>query len=111
MINRHVRWANGFVEPSGISSTTAHAIVYQMVVAHAIIGFVNASVLRAIRRLPSSAVQEKIAKSLLIPLAFGDLSDLFGTFYGIGDVRWKSTEWPQVLWLNVILGVGIFIPR
>jgi hypothetical protein len=82
-----------------------------MVVAHAIIGFVNASVLRAIRRLPSQTMQERIAKSLLIPLAIGDFSYLFGAFYGMGDVRWKSRDWPQVLWMNVIVGVGIFVPR
>jgi hypothetical protein len=82
-----------------------------MVVAHAVIGLVCASVLRAIRNLPSQALQEKITRSLMIPLAIGDISHLLGTFYGIGDVRWKSRDWPQILWLNVIVGTAIFIPR
>lgn len=82
-----------------------------MVLAHAIIGFINASVFRAIRRLPSSALQEKIAKSLFIPLAIGDITYLLGTFYGIGDVRWTLSDWPRILWLNVIVGIAFFIPR
>jgi len=82
-----------------------------MVIAHAIIGFINASVLRAIRGLPSSTLQENIARSLLIPLTVGDALHLFGAFYGIGDVRWRTGDWPQVLWLSVIVGTAFFIPR
>lgn len=111
VINRHGRWQGAFTVAPGVPLATVHAIVCQMVVSHAIIGLVNASVLRAIRRLPSSALQEKITKSLLIPLAIGDVSYLFGIFYGIGDIRWKSTDWPEALWLNVIVGIAIFIPR
>lgn len=112
VINRHGhQWQGAFAVASGVPPTTVHAIVCQMVVAHAIIGFVNASVLRAIRRLPSPTLQEKIAKSLLIPLAIGDVSYLFWMFYGIGDIRWRSRDWPQALRLNVIVGIAIFIPR
>lgn len=111
VINRHGRWHGAFTVTSGAPPTAAHAIVCQMVVAHAIIGFVNASVLRATRRLSSLTLQEKMAKSLLIPLAIGDVFYLFGIFYGIGDVRWKSRDWPQALWLNAIVGITIFIPR
>ena len=111
MINRRGPWPGVFTEGPGVPSTTAHEIVGQMALAHAITGLINASVFRAIRRLPSSALQEKIAKSLFIPLAIGDVTYLLGTFYGIGDVRWKLSDWPQFLWLNVIVGVGLFIPR
>ena len=82
-----------------------------MVVAHAVIGLVNASVLRTIRRLPSPTMQEKIARSLLIPLAVGDVMHQLGTFYGMGDVRWKMKEWPEILWLNVVFGILLFVPR
>jgi len=111
VINRRGPWPGVFMEEPGVPPTTAHETASQIVLAHAIIGLINASVFRAIRRLPSSTLQEKIAKSLFIPLAIGDVTYLLGTFYGIGDVRWKSSDWPQTLWLNVIVGVGFFIPR
>ncbi|KAF9652199.1 hypothetical protein BDM02DRAFT_3183918 [Thelephora ganbajun] len=111
VIVRHGRWSSGFAEAPGALPPTVRAVIYQMVVAHAIIGLVNASVLRAIRTLPSSALQEKIARSLVISLSIGDVLHLFGTFYGIGDVRWKAKDWPQALWLSVAVGIGLFIPR
>ena len=80
-------------------------------VAYAVIGFINASVLRAIRGLPSSTLKEKIARSFMISLVIGDVLRLFGSFYGIGDVRWKTKDWPQVFWLSVIIGIVFFIPR
>lgn len=82
-----------------------------MVVAHAVIGCISFSVLRAVRKLPSPALQEDIARSLLIPLAIGDILHLFGTFYGIGEVRWRTKDWPQVLWLSIFVGIALFVPR
>jgi len=111
VIDRHGGWQGTSTGAPGVPPTTAHAIVCQMVVAHAIIGFVCASVLRAIRSIPSPTLQEKIAKSLLVPLAIGDVLYQFGVFYGIGDARWRSRDWPQALWLNVVVGITIFIPR
>ena len=111
IINRHGHWPGSFTEAVEVLPPTAHAIICQMMVAHAVIGFVNASVLRAIRRLPSPSLQEKITRSLLIPLAAGDVLHLFGTFYGVGDARWKAKDWPPVPWLNVIVGIGLFTPR
>src|SRR5882757_10906571 len=43
VIDRHGRWSDGFTE-SEASPPTVHAIVCQIVVAHAVIGCVNASV-------------------------------------------------------------------
>jgi len=111
MISRHEPWLSSFTEASGTLPPTVHAVVCQAVVTHAIIGLVGASVLRAIVRLPSPALQEKIARSLLIPLTVGDVLHLFGTFYGICDVRWKTRDWPQALWLSVIIGIALLIPR
>ena len=100
-----------FAEASEAFARTAYTVLCQMAVAHAVIGCVNASVLRAIRRLPSPTLQEKIASSLLIPLAIGDVMHQLGTFYGMGDVRWKMNEWPEILWLNIIFGILLFVPR
>jgi len=112
MINSYGPVLSGFVTEAAEDLPPAvRTIICQAVVAHAVIGLLIASVLRAIRRLPSPALQEKIAKSLMISLAIGDVLHLFGTFYGIGDIRWKVEDWPQVLWLNIIVGLALFIPR
>ena len=111
ILDRYGRQPGGFAEASEAFARTAYTVICQMVVAHAVIGLVNASVLRTIRRLPSPTMQEKMAKSLLIPLAIGDVMHQLGTFYGIGDVRWKTKEWPEILWLNVVFGILLFVPR
>jgi len=99
------------METSEALPPIAHAIICQLAIAHGIIGFINASVLRAVRELPSPALQEKIARSLLVPLVVGDVLHIFGTFYGIGDVRWKMKDWPQILWLSIVVGTALFVPR
>ena len=111
MISRYGSWSSGFTEAGEVLPPTVHAIICQTAVAHVVIGCISASILRTIRRLPSQTLQEKMARSLMISLAIGDVLHLFGTFYGIGDVRWKAEDWPQVLWLNIIVGLALFIPR
>ncbi|KAF9780145.1 hypothetical protein BJ322DRAFT_1221113 [Thelephora terrestris] len=108
LINRHGPWKSDFKGAPGVPPVTAREIACQIALAHAVIGLINASVLRAIRRLPSQASQEKIAKSLFLPLAIGDVSYLFEVLYGTGNVRWKFGDWPRI---NVIVGIGFFIPR
>ena len=99
------------MEVSQVISPTSRVVVCHMVVAYAALGLVNASVLRTIRRLPSHTLQEKIARSLLIPLAVGDVIHQFGSFYGIGDVRWKMEDCPQALRLNAVVGIVLFVTR
>ena len=83
-----------------------------MVVAYATVGCVNASVLRTIRSLPSLALQEKIVRSLLISLAIGDVLHQVGTLYWVCDVRRKTIkDWPQALWLSVVVGTALFTLR
>ena len=72
---------------------------------------VNVSVLQAIRSLPSPALQEKIARSLLIPLAIGDILRQVGTVYWVCDAKWGARDLPQALWLSVVVGVALFISR
>ena len=112
MTCRHGPWPSGFTEAAGVLPPTVHhTAIYRVVVARAVIGLLNVSLLRAIRRLPSPALQEKIAGSLIISLAIGDVLYLFGTFHGIGDVRWKSEEWPRAFCLAILVGIATFIPR
>ena len=111
MINRYTPWPNSIVGEAEVLTPAVRALVYQTAVAHGVIGFLNASVLKATRKLPSSTIQESIARALMISLTIGDVLHLFGTFYGIGDVRWRMGDWPQALWLTVGVGTALFIPR
>jgi len=111
ILDRYGRQPSGSTEASEVLARTAYTVVCQMVVAHAVIGLVNASVLRTIRSLPSPTLQEKIARSLLIPLAVGDVMHQLGTFYGMGDLRWRMNDWPEILWLNAVFGIALFVPR
>ena len=111
MINRYASWPNTFVGEADVLTPAVHALICQMGVAHGIIGFLSASVLRAARKLPSPTSQERIARALVISLTTGDVLHLFGTFYGIGDVRWRMGDWPQALWLTVAIETALFIPR
>lgn len=111
MINRYTPWSNAIIGEADVLTPAVHALICQTAAAHGIIGFLSASVLRAARKLPSPTSQESIARALVISLAIGDILHLSGTFYGIGDVRWRIGDWPQGIWLVVTVGTALFIPR
>ena len=106
MLNRYGCLSSGFPETSGVLPPRVHAIVCQMVVIYATIACVNASVLRTIRSLPSPALQEKIARSLLISLTAGDVLHQLGALYWVCDVRRGTKDWP-----NAVVGIAFFILR
>ncbi|KAI0284335.1 hypothetical protein BGY98DRAFT_1105628 [Russula aff. rugulosa BPL654] len=76
-------------------------------------GLINFFLLRAARRYLSAhpALQEKVVSALLTPLLIGDILHLALTFWALGDMRWNLSEWSYMLWLTVILGLSLLIPR
>jgi len=56
-------------------------------------------------------LQEKVVGALLTPLLIGDVLHLTLTFWALGDKRWNLSEWSYMLWLTVILGLTLLIPR
>jgi hypothetical protein len=52
-----------------------------------------------------------MATSLLAPLLVTDFSHILVTLYGIGDTRWNIDEWPSIVWITIITGLTLLIPR
>jgi hypothetical protein len=78
-----------------------------------LLGLINFFLLRAARRYLSTqlALQEKIVAGLLTPLVIGDVLHIALTLWALGDVRWNLSEWTVVIWLTVLIGLALFIPR
>jgi hypothetical protein len=56
-------------------------------------------------------LQEKIVFSLLAPLLAGDVYHLYITLWALGDQRWDLWTWTPMLWVTVILGLTLMVPR
>ncbi|KAI0307277.1 hypothetical protein B0F90DRAFT_1807918 [Multifurca ochricompacta] len=78
-----------------------------------LLGLVNIFLLRAAHQYLSTqlALQEKIVGALLTPLLIGDILHLVLTLWALGDVRWNVSEWGGMLWVTVLLGFTLLIPR
>jgi hypothetical protein len=78
-----------------------------------LLGLINFFLLRAARQYLSSqpVLQEKVVAGLLTPLVIGDVLHIAFTLWALGDVRWNVSEWTVVIWLTVLIGLALFIPR
>lgn len=103
-------WPVGAVLPETLPAATIVSIL-QLAHTCALLGIINFFVLTAVRDLRSPALQEKIATALLTPLVVTDVSHILVTLYGIGDTRWNVNEWPSILWITIITGLTLLIPR
>jgi len=52
-----------------------------------------------------------MATSLFTPLIVSDVSHILVTLYGIGDTRWRIDEWSSIVWITIITGITLLIPR
>ena len=103
-------WPVGVAPPETLPAATT-ATVLQLAHTCALLGIVNFFVLTSIRELRSPALQEKIATSLFIPLLVSDVTHILVTLYGIGETRWHVDEWPSIIWITIITGLTLLIPR
>ena len=108
--NMNSPWPVGVTLPETLPAATT-VTVLQLAHTCALLGVINFFVLTAVRELRSPALQEKITTSLLTPLLVSDVSHILVTFYGIGDTRWKVDEWPSIVWVTIITGLTLLIPR
>ena len=108
--NMNGPWPVGVVPPETLPAATT-ATVLQLAHTCALLGIVNFFVLTSIRELRSPALQEKIATSLFIPLLVSDVTHILVTLYGIGETRWHVDEWPSIIWITIITGLTLLIPR
>lgn len=103
-------WPVGAAQPEALPPATTVTIL-QLAHTCALLGIINFFILTAIRGLRSPALQEKMAKSLFTPLLVSDVSHILVTLYGIGDTRWNVDEWPSIVWITIIAGLTLLIPR
>jgi hypothetical protein len=78
-----------------------------------LLGLINFFLLRAAHRYLSGhpALQEKLVAGLLTPLLIGDVLHLALTLWALGDMRWNLSEWTVMIWLTVLIGLSLLIPR
>ncbi|EKM59205.1 uncharacterized protein PHACADRAFT_249493 [Phanerochaete carnosa HHB-10118-sp] len=91
------------------------AVVTLLQLAHTVglLGLLNFFVLWAARKYLWSqpAIQEKIVGALLTPLLLGDFLHIFLTLWAIGDDRWEVQKWQGTLWITIVSGFTLMIPR
>ncbi|KAL1731043.1 hypothetical protein EV714DRAFT_283748 [Schizophyllum commune] len=87
--------------------------IIQLGHACALLGLLNACVLRALRthlgHIP--ALQERIAAALLTPLLIGDVVHTALTLWALGEARWNFAAWSPTTWCTVVLGLTLLVPR
>lgn len=57
------------------------------------------------------AIQEKVIGAVLTPLLLGDFLHIFLTLWAIGDERWNVQKWQATLWVTIVSGFTLLIPR
>jgi len=105
-------WPSHISPPQQLPLATRVTVV-QLAHVCGLLGLINFFLLRAARQYLSSqpVLQEKIVAGLLTPLVIGDVLHIAFTLWALGDVRWNVSEWTVVIWLTVLIGLALFIPR
>lgn len=103
-------WPVGAALPETLPTATTISML-QLGHMSALLGIINFFVLTAAREVRSPALQEKIASSLLSTLLVSDVTHILVTLYGLGDTRWDIDEWPSIIWITIVTGLTLLIPR
>ncbi|KAI0091989.1 hypothetical protein BDY19DRAFT_927816 [Irpex rosettiformis] len=105
-------WPQGS-SPSDPLDRATIVTLYQLAHTVSLLGWVNLFVLWAARKYLWShpAIQEKVVGALLTPLLFGDFAHIALTLWALGEGRWNVSEWEGILWVTIISGVTLLIPR
>ncbi|KAH8113239.1 hypothetical protein DFH11DRAFT_1705250, partial [Phellopilus nigrolimitatus] len=104
-------WPSG--GPPGELPLATLVTVLQLAHVCALIGVVNAFVLHACARhlAFAPALQEKIVRALLTPLLVGDVLHVGVTLWALGESRWDVRSWSPMLWMTLLLGLSLLVPR
>ena len=57
------------------------------------------------------ATQEKVVGALLTPLLLGDVLHIVLTLWALGEERWDVSQWEGTLWVTIVAGFTLMIPR
>jgi hypothetical protein len=110
--NSQAPWLQGIPPPKTLPTATL-VTVLQLGIICALLALINIFVLSAARHhlKEQPALQEKIIFSLLAPLLFSDVFHLAVTFWALGDQKWDFENWTPMLWITVISGLTLMVPR
>ncbi|KAH9966065.1 hypothetical protein BC827DRAFT_1181828 [Russula dissimulans] len=110
--NMQAPWPPHSPPPQRLPLATTVTIV-QLAHVCGLLGVLNFFLLRTARRYLSTqpALQEKVVGALLTPLVVGDVLHIVLTLWALGDVRWHFSEWTLMVWLTVVIGISLLIPR
>jgi len=110
--NMQAPWPSHISPPQQLPLATRVTVV-QLAHVCGLLGLINFFLLRAARQYLSGqpVLQEKVVAGLLTPLVIGDVLHISFTLWALGDVRWNVSEWTVVIWLTVLIGLALFIPR
>ncbi|GBE79689.1 hypothetical protein BKA93DRAFT_722917 [Sparassis latifolia] len=99
--------------PPGEIPLATQVTILQLAHVTLLLGFINIIVLSACRKYlsPYPALQEKIVRALLTPLLLGDFLHIGITLWALGDNRWDIAGWGGILWVTIITGFTLMVPR
>ena len=99
--------------PEGPLPRATIVTLFQLAHTVGLLGFINFFVLWTARRHLWSypAIQEKVVQALLLPLLLGDFLHIALTIWALGEDRWNVSQWEGMLWITIISGLTLMIPR
>lgn len=104
-------WPEG--GPPDVMPLATRVTILQLAHVGGLMGLINIFVLSACRKylVAYPAIQEKVVRALLIPLLLGDVLHISITLWALGDSRWDVTKWGMLLWITIVTGFSLMIPR
>lgn len=105
-------WPQG-IPPEGPLARATIVTLFQLAHTVGLLGCVNFFLLWTARRhlWPQPAVQERVVRALLLPLLFGDILHIALTLWALGEERWDVSQWEGMLWITIVSGFTLMIPR
>ena len=78
-----------------------------------LLGMINIFILWAARKhlWSQPAIQEKVVAALFTPLLLGDFLHIVLTLWALGEDRWDVSRWEGTLWVTIVTGMTLMIPR
>ncbi|KAI0347238.1 hypothetical protein BDW22DRAFT_1351629 [Trametopsis cervina] len=105
-------WPQGLRPHAPLARATL-VTLYQLAHTVGLLGALNLCILWTVRKhlWSQPAIQEKVVRALLTPLLLGDFLHIGLTLWALGDERWDVGQWEALLWITILSGFTLMIPR
>ncbi|KAI0702880.1 hypothetical protein BC835DRAFT_1320065 [Cytidiella melzeri] len=105
-------WPNGS-PPDGPMARATIVTLYQLAHTVSLLGFINLFMMWTIRKhlWTHPAMQERVMRALLTPLLVADFLHIGLTLWALGEERWDVSQWGGILWITIVSGFTLMIPR